>query len=549
VFSRVYCAFWCENTDFSGQIVYVQGVKKILVSLVIAAVTACAGNTITPPAPPPPTPPSPPSPPPPGTPANAISTALNQTTNGLNTDTLTWFDASGQARSAALVRTPQAGSKGGFLEQTTYKLPGGAIHTVNASNDARGFGYIVSHLKDPTPAGSDDDSPLGSELNNASSLVWQGTHHLIYQYTLNYPRWGVRGGVNTKFDMPVTVHWLFSTGRNQPLWTVTMDLSAAKDGEVVADSRAPYGDMNFSGSSGDLINGVMWGDTYHFASTGGPLTLNSGWDWSQVNTGAAYDALFTQGTDAEMGIVGTRVISKQDAGGYQGADGFRGATSATKSCPNAGDVHVMPCLYQWSFQSVNYSFGNEFSTATSSKRLAWGADWGYLGQSSYQPMNNNYAATPGSFPKRSYSTYIVLDPHTGNPSKTLSAQMKIIDDTTLSATGATVATGGIAGAGRTDQTAYSPIGYNHIYGTWEAALAANSATLSFNVPAGKALQRPVIVLRDYTNAKAPVSVQLNGATLSANTDYFASVRTGANELWITLGKDLPGGLSDLKITP
>lgn len=461
---------------------------------------------------------------------------------------MTWTDASGQARSAALVRTPQAGSKGGFLEQATYKLSGGAIRTVKASTDARGFGYIVSHLEDPSRAGAEDDSPLGSELDNASSLVWQGTHHLIYQYTLNYPRWGVRGGVNTKFNMPVTVRWLFSTGRNQPLWTVTMDLSATNDGEVSADTRAPYGDMDFSGSSGDAVGGVIWGDTNHFASTGAPLTLNSGWDWSQVNTGAAYNALYTRGTDAEMGIVGTRVISKQDAGGYQGSDGLRGATSATKNCPaNLGGVFTMPCQFQWSFQSVNYSLvGND---PTTSKRLAWGADWGYLGKSVYQPMNNNYADTPGSFPKRSYSTFIVLDPHTGNPSKSLSAQMKVIDGTTLNATGATVATSGSAGVGRNDTVTYSPAGYNHVYSTWEATLSAGNATLNFDVPAGKTLQRPVIVLRGYSSANAPSSVKLNGLSLTANTGYFASVRSGTSELWLTLGSDLPGGSSSLEIIP
>ena len=513
--------------------------------LVAAALTAaCSTPTPTPPSPPPP-----PPTPPPGTPANAVYAALDQTTNGLKTDIVTWYDKSGQARTAALVRTPQAGSKGGFMEQATYKLTGGATRTVNASADARGFGYIVSHLEDPGRAGGNDDSPLGSELNNASSLVWQGTHHLIYQYTLNYPRWGVRAGANKQFDMPVTVRWLFSTGRNQPLWTVTMDLSAANDGEVVADSRAPYGDMDFSGSSGDAIGGVIWGDTHHFASAGGPLTLNSGWDWSQPNSGAAYNALYTQGTDAEMGIVGTRVISKQDAGGYQGADGLRGSTSATKSCADAGDVHTMPCPYQWSFQSVNYSFGGP-NEATSSKRLAWGADWGYLGRSVYTPINNNYANTPGSFPRRSYSTFIVLDAHAGNPTKSLSAQMKVIDDTTLSATGATVAMSGIAGVGRTDTVNYSPVGYDHVYGTWEASLnAGSSATLKFSVPAGKTLERPVIVLRGYSSTNAPSSVKLNGTALTADAGYFASVRSGSNELWLTLGSDLAGGLSSLQIAP
>lgn len=512
--------------------------SKMLAALSVVLLAACAGPNST----------APPPPPPPGTPANAISTQLNQTTNGLATDNLTWFDAAGQPRSAALVRTPQAGSKGGFLEQLTYKLSDGATRTVNGSAEARGFGYIVSHLEDPNRANGNDDSPLGSELNNASKVVWQGTHHLIYGYTLNYPRWGVRGGVNRQFDMPVTVHWLFATGRTHPLWSVTMDLSAANDGEVVADSRAPYGDMEFSGSSADLIAGVTWGDTHHFASTGAPLRLNSGWDWSQVNTGAAYNAIFTQGSDAEMGIVGTRVLAKQDAGGYQGSDGLRGATSATKNCPaNLGGVFAMPCQFQWSYQSVNYSLGG-VNDATNSKRLAWGADWGYLGKSVYQPMNNAYADTPGSFPKRSYSTFIVFGPHTGNPTKSLAAQMKVVNDSVLNASGATVATGGIAGVGRSDNAAYSPAGYDHVYGAWVATLSAGTATLNFTVPVGQTLQRPMIVLRNYASANPPASVKLNGASLSANSDYFASVRSETKELWLTLGRDL-NGVNALEITP
>ncbi len=484
---------------------------------------------------------------------NALVLNSNVNVNGLNAEKFTWFDNEAKPRTISLVRSDQPGTDGGFMEQFSYVLPDSSTRTINASTNpygVRGFGFIVSHLQDASLAIGENDSPVGSPLNNAWRVVWRGSNHALFEYTLNYPRWGKNGaGAATRYNMPVTIHWLIQNGKRYPLWSVTFDLSAAPTNAVEADSRSPYGEMEFSGNAADLVNGVAWGDTYHFKSTTAPLTLNSSWDWTVPNTGAAYNALFTP-NNAEMGIVGTRVISKQDAGGYEGSDGLRGNTSAGNAC--AAEQHTMPCLFQWSYQSVNYNFSGSNNRSTDIKRFAWGTDWGYLGQTTYTPMNNRYAATPGSLPKRSYSTWIVLDPRsaTGSPTRDLSDQAKTIDETVLTVTGAaTKKLSGAKGIGDTSLETYSPAGFNPVYSTWEAELAgAGVVGLNWQVPAGQNLLGSSIVLNKYTRAIGPSSLTLNGTALVANQDYFASVIPSTNQLWITLKNNLSNSAT-LTVTP
>jgi hypothetical protein len=485
-------------------------------------------------------------------PANLLVLNSNVNVNGLNSEKFTWFDNEAKTRTISLVHNDQPGTKGGFMEQFSYVLPDSSTRTINASTNpygVRGFGFIVSHLKDAALASGEDDSPIGSPLNNAWRVVWRGSNHALLEYTLNYPRWGKNAaGVATKYNMPVTIHWLIQNGKRYALWSVTFDLSAAPTNAVEADSRAPYGEMEFSGDAADLVSGVAWGDSHHFKSTTAPLTLNSSWDWTALNTGAAYNVLFTP-NNAEMGIVGTRVISKQDAGGYEGSDGLRGNTSTGHSC--VGEQHTMPCLFQWSYQSVNYSFAGN-NDSTNNKRFAWGADWGYLGQTTYTPMNNNYAATPGSLPKRSYSTWIVLDPRSASssPTRDLSDQAKTIDDTVFTVTGAAnKKLSGAKGIGDITLETYSPAGFNPVYSTWEADLTgAGVVGLNWQVPAGQSLVGSSIVLNNYTKANSPTNLKLNGTALVANQDYFASVIPATNQLWITLKNNLSNSAS-LTVTP
>ncbi len=354
-------------------------------------------------------------------------TRRDRTIGARATDQYEWMDSACQLRTASMVRTD---AKGPHAIEFSYALPNGR-RVVSASPEygsvlpAGGIGYVVSHLANGEIAKrhGEDDSPLGSALANTSRTLFQGAHHAIHEVKLNYPRWGVSAGADVRYDMPVTIYWLYRTGSDAPTYAITFDLSAAPANAVRADMRAPYGAMNFDGAAlgvvGDTVGGVSWGDTHVFTSlaTNG-LTLDSAWAWTAANKGPAFNTMWTQGVDAEMGIVATHVLREMDAGGYTNGPSGRGSSSAlgSRCASDAGlsnTAHLMPCASSWSFQSVNWSFWDAsgkpaIATPTHGKRLAWGSDWGTLGQTSVTTANGN--RVPG-YPRVSYSTFIAFDLH------------------------------------------------------------------------------------------------------------------------------------------
>lgn len=498
-----------------------------------------------------------------------ISVTSAKSINGFVTDQFHWSDAACRRRSAALARNDTA--KGGNAKQFTYVLPGGVTRTINpGANGAGGFGYVVAHLSNPSFANSygADDSPLGSGKNATWNKLFTGANHAIYEYTLDYVRYGltptalathaidpwtwINGPADPNrqyvklYDMPVRIDWMFATGRDAPVWSVTFDLSTAPDHAVDSDFRAPYGDMRIEGGSGaDLVGGVAWGDRYRFASAGSPFTMDNDWDYSQLNPGAPYDALWTATADAEMGLAGTQLSSRQNAGGYNNylAPIWRGQTSATMGqiCANdqgagPGYDHKMPCTSDWAYQLIQYSVSSAAET-TGNKRLAWGADWGSLGNSSFV-SSNGY--TVSGYPKVSYSVYVVLDPHSADPTRRLALQARTINLTTLSAAVGSVRKRGPAGVGRADLKNYVPAGYSPIFGTWEVNAAGNNLTLTMAVsPSAPApLAEPILVVHGYTSLALPAKVLLDGVLLVSGNDYFASLRPAQSELWLTLNRSL-----------
>jgi len=491
--------------------------------------------------------------------------------NGFVNDEYQWSDSACRPRSATLATNDT--TKGGNAKQFTYQLADTSTRVINPGADgAGGFGYVVAHLSNPSFANAygADDSPLGSGDSATSSVVFAGAHHALHQYTLNYVRYGLTAaalanhsidpwttitGPNdpnrqyvTAYPMPVTIQWLFATGRNYPVWTVTFDLSAAPDHAVDSDFRAPYGDMAIEGGDGsDLVAGVAWGDHYQFATLGSPFTMDNDWDYSELNPGAPYDLLYTVNADAEMGLAGTQLAALQTAGGYNNyqAPVWRGHTSGNMGqlCLNdqgAGPAynHKLPCTSDWAYQLIQYSVASATET-TSNKRLAWGADWGSLGNSSFVSSNG---VTVSGYPEVSYSVSIVTDPHSGNPTQAIALQAETASLTTLTASVGSVRTQGPAGVGRADTQTYSPAGYNPVYGTWEVGAAQNQASLTFNVSgaAPAALAQPMVVVHGYLGAAAQAGVTLDGAPLTADSDYFASTRPAAEELWLTLNRSLAG---------
>ena len=490
-------------------------------------------------------------PPSPAVLATPLAFTPNSTVNAMSGSQFTWIDSTGNTRSAHMATGTGGANKGGILNQFAYQLANSSTRTVTRSpTGAGGFGYIVSHLEIAALAinNGEDDSPLGppqnDNVNGATQTVFAGRHHALHTYTLNYPRWGRNAMmVATKYNMPVTVGWVFATGRNYPLWTVSFDMTQIPANAVSADTRAPYGDMNFDGTTGEgtptggIIDGVGWGDTFKFRSTGVPFTLNSAWTWNTPNT-IPHNMLWGQTTDSEMGIVLTQPIAQQDAGGYFGLNRWNSNSAAGAGCPGAPTV--MPCDFTWPYQSINYSFGGP-NDATQSKRLAWGANFGYLGQTNYPDRPTG--ASRSGHPYHSYSTYIVLDAHSRTPTDIQVSQMETRQLSSVGASVGTVATNGPAGLGRIDTVSYQPSGFDPVFDAWTFVASGNNVSASFTTPAPYKLHNPLIIVRGYTHPTEPAQVKVGGITLTPDVDYYASAITGRSELWLTLRGQFQGSTS------
>lgn len=501
--------------------------------------------------------------------ANLLVDEHDVSAGGMTSDRFTWRDASGQPRVAVLAHndagTGPGGTHGGELREFRYETGGGTRIVRASSSAASGFGYVVSHpISEDHCAAGPDTSMLGHLRAGTWTRVFEGRHHAIFRFHTTYPRYCTTSAPGTEYDVPVTIDWLFATGRNHPLWAVTWDLSAVPVNALEDDSRAPYGELLFDGSDSEgahsTIAGVGWGDRYQFASTTNPVTYDGAWTWNVPNT-IPYVKLWTAGVDATMGTVQTQTIAQQDAGGYFGTDRW-GTTSADgDACPPGEDgasAHSLPCSYNWPYQSINYSMGEVVGesndTPTNNTRLAWGTNFGFLGQAAYYVQGSQFwggtlpdATAPG-WPKKSYSTYVVLGTHTSDPVGAAVGEVETVQTLALSASVGSVATSGPAGVDRADTVTYSPAGYDHVYGALAFVAAGNALDATITVGGGRTLRHPLVVVRGYASGAYPV-VRLDGAALTMDVDYFPSMRAGAQELWITLNRDLAASGHSLEIVP
>jgi PKD-like domain len=485
---------------------------------------------------------------------NAIQIEHDVTVASMVSDRFTWHDGTDQPRVAVLAHNDTApgpgGSQGGALREFRYQMPDNSTRiagvTTYGNGGYGGFGYVVSHRGDGTDGIVGDDSPLGFAFAGTFQRVFEGRHHAIFRFTQMYPRHSSTTATppNTTYNVPVTIDWIFSTGRDNPVWAVTWDLSSVPANSLNDDSRAPYGELNIDGTGFQDIDGVGWGDRYKFFSTTAPVTLSSTWNWTQPNT-VPYVKLWITGTDATMGTVQTQTLMQQDAGAgrnpfYHDLTGNWGFTSAHG---NAGE-DVMPWQDSWPFQANSFSIGSAPSS-NNNARLTWGAMYGFLGQASYT-TNNGLVATSSGYPKKSYSTYVVLGTHTSAPVEVQVTQVETVQSLALSATIGSVVTTGPAGAARADNVTYAPAGYNHVYGALAFAASGNSLDANIAVGAGT-LAKPLLILGSYTGAYP--TIKLGGVTLVSDVDYFPSLRADASELWITLNRDFLGATNHLEVLP
>jgi len=502
--------------------------------------------------------------------ANLLVDEHDVNAGGMTSDRFTWHDAANRPRVAVLAHndagTGPGGTHGGELRELRYETAGGTRIVRASSSGASGFGYVVSHpnSEDFCTPGHGDTSMLGHLRAGTWTRLFEGRHHAIFRFQSTYPRYCTTSAPAAEYDVPVTIDWLFATGRDHPLWALTWDLASVPVNALEDDSRAPYGELLFDGSASEgdhsIIAGVGWGDRYRFTSTANPVTYDSAWTWNVPNT-IPYAKLWTTDVDATMGTVQTQTIVQQDAGGYFGTDRWNTTSAAGDACDAGQDgpsAHSMPCSYNWPFQSINYSMGEVIGGSngdpTNNTRLAWGTNFGFLGQSAYYVQGSEYwggplpdATAPG-WPKKSYSVYVVLGTHTSDPVGAQVAEVEAVQSLVLAATVGSVATSGPAGVNRADTVTYAPAGYDHVYGTLAFVASGNALDATISVGAGRTLRHPIVVVRNFASTSYP-SVRWDGVEQTIDTDYFPSLRASAQELWITLNADVGAGSHQLEIAP
>jgi mannan endo-1,4-beta-mannosidase len=470
---------------------------------------------------------------------------------------ITWKDSRGADRTMTL---------GAYLYQYDFSFADNSgVVTRSVNDDAfghSGFGYVVSHNT------QNGNSPLG-KVNTPTKVVTtvlEGGHHAIHRVELVYDRDKEGGGFGIK--IPVVIEWLVATGRDHPIWAVAWKTGEAENPNNInfddyqMDVRGPYGSLNFDGApsrdQGDAIGGVAWGDFgLKFTTTDTQLTLNSTWTYNTPNM-VCFTQAWTVNTNAEMGIVQTRVPDKEM--GYQDrvVGRERGHTSAENylnkgDCTNFGDDnrnYVMPCVSGWPYQLMNYDWdptaGKPVNEATGTKLIAWGSPYGWLGASSFNLFD--YSATADGRGDRSYATFIVLGPkcrfnpengqcdQEGDVAITIRAVEALAAATINNVNPGSLVTQVPKGPGANEMKDIAN-GYNDSYGAYYLSTSDNQVAFMFTPADSKSVKNPIFVIQNYTARHLP-RISVGGDSVTVNTGTasgaFVSINTGAHELWVTL---------------
>ena len=430
---------------------------------------------------------------------------------GSSGDTYAWRDAACKPRAASLLRNEMKdafGEMGGYLRSLTYEAAGATrVCRGTGGNGWQGFGYIINHYA--------STASETQQIGGTHAIVLGGRHHAVHQY-----KWRINPGG----PVDVTAQWVFATGRDHPLFSITFDATPAGKDVVNADTRAPYGDLAFDVTPGN-VDGIAWGDKYRFTTKGaGPVTPTSAWDYTAPNT-IPFDLAWSSAADAEMGLVQTQAYDAKWGGGDYGGGllASKWNTSGTSLLTDLPD-------WLWPYQLNQY----ELPFVTTSHRVAWGATYGAVGQSSYSAGGKTFSG----YPYQSYAVHVALGTHSGGAVLAQVAEIETVQKTTLGATRGTVSMQGPVGVARSDLGPYAPAGWNHVYSAWDVQAAAGAATVTFTVAGGGKLTNPLLLVHGYSGG-AP-HLTWNGAPLTADTHYFATVDAASSTLWITLGYAVSG---------
>jgi hypothetical protein len=448
---------------------------------------------------------------------------------GYDSDVYRWRDANQQPRTAVLTRNElmdPGGTYGGMLRQYRFfagpqeRVATGTGASANANVKWNGWGYVVNHY--------DKTQVRSADVPGHYRQVFVGPHHALHEYTWELP---IRDQ-----QVKATVQWLFATGRDHPLYTITFDSSAAGPDGLTAsvDSRAPYGDIAWDGDGTQAqVDGVKWGDKYRFFTRDEPLTAQSRWDYTQPNT-VPYALAYSRQANAEMGLVQTLSQVQHSAGGTWFHDNWGRTSDNRVVSTNPPGPWLMPDNWNWPYQLCQYELDD--TQPTRSKRVAWGLMYGSVGRPSY--WGYGYERKYSGHPYQSYSVFMVVGQQSTEDVMAQVAQVERTLRAELRVTRGQPVKQGPGGVGRSDTVTYPVAGYNDTYGAYELKADEGLFQLTL-IPAEGSLRNPLFLLRDMQGV--PERLLLDGQELAADQDYFASYDESTRTVWLTLNGLWSGG--------
>jgi len=486
------------------------------------------------------------------------------TSNPDDVSVITWFDSRNKKRSIVV---------GSYLRRYDFSFNDGEseIHRTadtDLNQKQGGFGYLVSHSKN-------GNSPIGRDMPAEAKTFFLGEHHMIHRVTLKYLRDWEDGGYG--IQIPVVIDWFIASGRDHPIWAVTWKVSEAIkpewidfSGEYTMDVRAPYGALNFDGGEGGDIGGVGWGDCdFRFRSETEPLNLQSPWSYNTANSVNFVQAWMAGKTNAEMGLVQTRVPDPE-MGYPDRVKGREQQHTSNDSFPNKGDCsdgignYLMPCIHGWPYQLMNNDWEERpLNGPPSGKVVAWGAPYGWLGSESFGTFG---AASGDGRGHRCYAVFVVLGPKRrkvrllqnptakwtqaeGDVERAIKASVALNDGQIDSVTTGSVAQFVRRGPGssenkplRKDDGSYN--GYNDTYAAYYLNAADNQVAFTLR-PTTQGISNPVFVIQGYSagmphikigpEVGPPHEVMVNAGAASG---ALVSIAASDKELWVTILADV-----------
>jgi hypothetical protein len=529
----------------------------------------------------------------------ALTVTAVTSDNGYPAHKVQWTDSAGLTRTAIMVdqnlTTPPYT---GYLRQYTYVVNGVTRVCTGTDNYATGGnlefsgdGFVQNHTAadDIDWVAGDNSSGNGAGVPGTTTNILQGASHAIIQYSMpNYTIYGpyyLAQGDQTAKTVPTTIQWFFADGRSHPIFSISQDARNA-GGNLGADSRSPYGDMAYDGDGVNAyVGGASYGDTYKFVTLGSAdVSTNSGWMDTQANTiPYAMQWADTNTTDAEMGHVATLPILVSDAG--MDSQYFNSEASPTQSyyddprgLSQPGGKMIPDQAWAYQIFAENPIWPADGSSIKS-KRLTWGANWGRVGgfdgfsygasgasdasitnytQHSTDPIGNPLSGSPNPYKGvgnsadgsvMAYSVFVVFGTHTGGYTNGTVGQeviqMQNATQASLSATIGAVATNGPAGVGNAASRTipYTPAGYNPTYSTWEIAAKTNTVNATLAPAANAPLDHPIFVINGYTSSQLPASIAVGTRLTNASVDYFATLDTAGQRLWISVNRMVSNSLN------